>query len=460
MALNDLFNPKSVAVIGASRDTKSAGYGILKNLVEGSFLKCRYGKPFGGKVYAINPNADEILGKNCFPSIARISEPIDLAIIALPVKIVEKEVDNCIKKKVKSIILISTGFAEIGKEGKAIQDRIAGKLKKRKIDLLGPNCLGIIRTSTHLNATFAPSMPPPGKIAFISQSGALANSVIDWAIEERYGFSSIVSIGNQADKDIPDFIEYFARDEETKVITLYIEGLKDGKKFLNIAKKAKKPIIAIKSGKTAHGKSAVSSHTGSLAGDYEVYQAAFKQAGVILAESVEEMFDIAKALASQPIPTKNAIAIVTNGGGPGVLCADYCSENGVNLITLEKNTIKELESSNLMHPAFSRSNPLDIVGDALPERYKFAINTLLSKDYIAGLIIIQTLQTMTDSAENARAIVEASKKYPDKPIICTYIGGKFSRQSIIYLEANSVPDYNDVRKSAKVMAALVGRIKR
>jgi len=461
-SIKDLFDPKTIAVIGASRNHGSVGYGILKNLVKGCVLRCKYCSPFLGKVFPVNPFADEILGIKCEKSIMNIKESIDLAIISTPANIVEKNVNECIKKKVKGIIIVSAGFSESGEKGKRLQEIIVKRLRKAKIPLIGPNCLGIIKTSNHLNASFAPSMPPKGNIAFISQSGALADSIIDWAIEERYGFSSIVSLGNSASLDASDFIEYFRDDKETKVITLYIEGLQDGGKFLKIASKVSKtkPIIAVKAGKTSKGAKAVSSHTGSLAGDYEIYKAAFKQSKVILAESIEEMFDIAKALVTQPVPKKESIAIVTNGGGAGVLCADYCSEFGINLAELDKKTIEELDKSGVMHPAYSRSNPLDIVGDALPERYKVAIETLLSKDYISGLIVIQTLQTMTDTIEDAKIVIEAHKKYPSKPIICTYMGGKFTKSSVKYLEENNIPDYNDVRKSARAMAALVSRIRK
>lgn len=460
MSLKDIFNPKTIAIIGASRDPKSVGYGLLQNIKEGGVMKCRYTLPFPGKVFPVNPHADSILGLRCYKGILDINEKVDMAIIAVPVQIVEQQVELCIQKKVKGVIIISAGFSETGDEGKILQERIAAKLQKAKISLIGPNCLGIIRTSNHLNASFAPSMPPHGKVAFISQSGALADSIIDWAIQERYGFSSIVSIGNSADRDVSDFIEYCGNDKETSVITLYIEGIKDGRKFMEKASKAsrKKPIIAVKPGKTQQGKKAISSHTGSLAGNYEIYKAAFRQSGVILAESVEEMFDMAKAFAHQPIPKTNSIAIITNGGGPGALCADYCTEFGVNLATIDEKTLKELESSGKIHKGFSRSNPLDILGDALADSYKVAINTLLSKNYISGLIIIQTLQTMTETLENTRIIVEAHKKFPTKPILCTYVGGRFSKLSIEHLEAHKIPDFNDVRKTARVMSALVRRI--
>ena len=250
--------------------------------------------------------------------------------------------------------------------------QIAELAKKAKIPLLGPNCLGVIRPSSKMNASFAPSTPPQGNIAFISQSGALADSIIDWAIEARYGFSAVVSIGNRADLDIVDFLEYFAEDEQTKAITIYMEGIDDGEKFMEVAKKVskKKPIIALKAGRTDYGKDAVSTHTGSLAGSYKIYEAAFKQAGVIVADTVEEMFDLAKVLAYQPVCNGNNVAIISNAGGPAVLCADYCGLFGINLPELKKSTINKLDKTGLMHNAYSKRNPLDIVGDALPERYE------------------------------------------------------------------------------------------
>lgn len=457
--LDFVFNPKSVVLIGASRDSRSVGYGILKNLVSGCFFESRYCKPFQGKVHAVNPNAQEILGVKCYPSISEIKDEVDLAVIAVPAKIVPKIMRDCVKKGVKSFIVISAGFGEIGQEGKKLQNEIVDIARKAKIPLIGPNCLGIIRTPIYLNASFAPSMPPKGPVAFLSQSGAIADSIIDWAIEHRYGMSTLVSYGNRADMDVHDFLEWLYDDPETKAIALYLEGIEDGKRFMEVARKvsARKPIIALKAGRTSEGISAIASHTGSLAGSYEVYKTAFRQSNVILADSIEELFDLAKALANQPACRENSVAIVTNGGGCGVLCADYCSSLGVKLAELKKNTLQKLDSTKKMHPAYSRRNPLDIVGDALPERYEIAINTLLGEDYIHGLIVIQTLQTMTDPEKDAKVIIEAHKKYPNKPIICVYMGGQYSRKGAETLEEHRIPDYNDVSKAAKAMWVLVKR---
>ncbi len=457
--LDSLFKPKSIALIGASRDEKSVGHGILRNLVKGCNYECRYCMPFEGKIFPVNPNASEILGLKCYPSIKSIRDEIDLAIIAVPSKIVPFVAKECAEKKVKAVVVISAGFAELNGEGKKLQEELLKILRKANIPLVGPNCLGIIRPASKMNASFAPTTPPEGNVAFVSQSGALADSIIDWAIEARYGFSTIISYGNKADLDVHDFMRWLEKDKETRVITLYIEGIDDGRKFIEVASKTarKKPVIALKAGRTDAGIKAISSHTGSLAGSYNIYLAAFKQSGVLAADTIEEMFDNAKAFANQPLPKLNSIAIVTNGGGCGVMCADYCESFGVKLAELKPTTIKKLDKSGKMHPACSRKNPLDIVGDALPERYEAAINILLAENYIYGLIVIQTLQTMTDPLENAKIIIEAKKKHPEKPIICVYMGGKFSKEGSNLLEQHGIPDYNDLRKAAKAMEALVRR---
>jgi len=458
--LDNLLNAKSIALIGASRDEKSVGYGILMNLTQGCAEKfyCNYSKPFQGSVFAVNPKADEILGKKCYKSILEINEEIDLGIIAVPAPAVISIVKDCIKKKVRALIVISSGFAEYNEEGKKMQKEISEIVKKAGIPLVGPNCLGILNPLNNMNASFAPGIPPAGGITFISQSGALADSIIDWSIEERYGFRAIVTYGNKADVDETDFLEYFGQDKDTKAIALYVEGINNGRKFMEVAKKVskKKPVIILKSGRTEKGMHAVSSHTGSLAGSYEVYKAAFKQSGIIIADTVEELFDIAITLSNQPACGKN-VGIITNAGGPGVLCADYCETIGLNVVGIKESTLQKLEKTGLMHPAYSRANPLDIVGDALPERYEAAINTLMAEPYIDGIIVIQTLQTMTDPLKDAEIVVAARKKFPDKPVLCVYMGGKFSKEGVRILKENGVPDFNDLKKAVSAMKFLSER---
>lgn len=457
--LDILFNPKSIAIIGASQKHASVGNGIVRSLSEGGVFKNRYCKPFKGKIYPVNPHEERILGHKVYKSINMIKGNVDMAIIAVSAKIVPDILTECAKKKVKAAIVVSAGFSEMGDEGKILQEKINKIAKESGILLVGPNCLGIIRTWSDLNASFAPCMPPRGNIGFISQSGALADSIIDWAIDERYGMSTIISYGNGAMLDAADFMEWLSNDDKTKAITLYIEGLKDPLKFLRIAKEVtkKKPVIVIKGGRTDEGQKAISSHTGSLAGSYEIYEAMFKQAGIFIADTVEELFDTAKALANQPVVKENSIVIITNGGGAGVLTADYCRELGVNLAVLKESTLKKLDESGVMHKAYSRRNPLDLVGDALPKRYEAALNILLAEDYIHGAIVLQTLQTMTEPIEDAKVIIAAHRRFPEKPIICTYMGGKYSEGGINILEENGIPDFNDPKKTVRGMKALIKR---
>ena len=453
-----LFSPKSVAVIGASRDGKSAGYGVLKSLVTGCVFMAKACSPFRGKIYAINPNAKSILGKKCFGSIAEIPESVDLAIICVPAKIVPQVMKDCAENGVKTAIIISAGFAELGEEGRKLQEEIARIAKAAKMRVLGPNSLGIIRPEKNLNASFALSTPEAGEIAFISQSGAIADSVVDWALEARYSFSTIVSLGNSSDLDVSDFLKYCLQDNETKAIAMYLEWIKDGKKFMNIAKKVakKKPIVLLKGGRTEKGNAAAISHTGNIAGSFSVYEAAMKQCGVFMVESIEDLFDLTKALSEQPRSNGKRIGIITNGGGVGVLTADYCAQMGLEVVKLNETTLNKLEKTGKMHKAYSRSNPVDLVGDALPERYETAINILLSEKYIDGLIVIQTLQTMTQSEEDAKVIINAHRRFPKKPIVCVFMGGKYTAKGVALLRKNNISDYNDPLKAVKVMKALCG----
>ncbi len=444
--LEKLFNPKSVAVIGASRKRNTVGHGLFRNLVFGS-------RPFKGRVFPVNPNAISILGLKCYRTILDVKDNVDLAVIAVRAAIVPEIVNQCVKKKVGAIIIISAGFGELSVRGKKMEDEMSGVLRRAGIPMLGPNCLGIIRTANNLNASFAPVMPPAGSVAFISQSGALIDSVVDWSVGARYGFSVVVSYGNKAMLDVDDFFDYLDKDKNTKVIALYIEGVNDGGKFIKAAKKIKKPIIALKAGRSEQGIKAIGSHTGTLAGQYEIYKAAFKQSGVLLADTVEELFNNAKSLACLP-KLKGGVGIITNGGGCGVLAADYCSELGVPLVKIKKSTLKKLDCSGKMHPAYSRANPLDIVGDALAERYKTAINVLLSEKYVGGLIVVQTLQSNTESEKDALAVIKARKKYPTKPVICVFMGGKFIQKAVNLLNKAGIPNYGDLKKAALAMKAL------
>ena len=449
MSLDVFFNPKSIALVGATDRRNSVGLALVKNVFSTSKRR---------NIYLINPFRKRVLGKKTYPSILNVASSIDLVVIAVPSKLVPQIIDECIQKKVKGVIIISAGFAELGREGIRVQNDIAQKLKKARIPLIGPNCLGIISLSNKLNASFAPATPPRGNIAFISQSGAVIDSVIDSSLGESYGFSHIISCGNEAGLTLNDFLEFLENDRATKVIIIYVEEIKEGREFIKIAQRItkKKPIIVLKAGKTKAGQRAVQSHTGSLAGEEEVYSAAFLQSGVIEVSSLEEMFDLAKALAWQP-RIKNNIAVITNGGGCGVLAVDYCEERGIHLSRIYQKTLKRIDQSHLMNPAYSRKNPLDIIGDALSSRYEVAIENILRQKDIEGLIVIQTFQLMTETEKDAKVIISAHKKFPFKAIVCAFLGGKMTQPGINLLEKHHIPNYSDVLRAVKAMDVLIKR---
>ncbi len=443
--LDKIFNPKSIAIIGASPKEKTVGFGLVKNALTGKDLR---------QIFFVNPNRSEILGEKTFNKVADIQTDIDLAVIAVSAEHVSDVIDECCEKKVGGIIVISAGFSEMGKDGQIHQEEILEKVRKVGIPMLGPNCLGVVRTKNKLNASFAPTTPGEGSIAFISQSGALVDVIIDGV--EKIGVSAAVSYGNEADVGLTDLLEWFAEDEETKVIALYIEAIKDGRKFMEVAKRIAKikPIVAIKAGKFASGIKAVQSHTGSMAGDYETYKAVFKQIGIIEADSIEELIDISKALSWQPTCV-NSFAIVTNGGGCGVMAADYCKIQGMNLAKLSKETIDSISNSSDMGPLWSRANPIDIIGDASPARYKTAVEAVLSQKNIGGVMVIQTPQIMTDPMENAKIIVEARRLFPTKPIICFFLGGEMSLGAINLLENNKIPNYDELKRGVVALKSLI-----
>ncbi|KUK49840.1 MAG: Acetyl coenzyme A synthetase (ADP forming), alpha domain protein [Parcubacteria bacterium 33_209] len=416
--MNYIFNPKKVALIGASEKENSVGLGLAKNMLSDN-------------VFFVNPNRKSVLGIDCYNKITDIKEDIDLAVIAVPSKIVKSIVDDCVLKKVKGVIIISGGFKEVGNQKE--EEEIRDILREHKIKLIGPNCLGII--SENINASFSYTTPQRGSIAFLSQSGAIINSVID-----RAGFSKIVSYGNEADLELVDFLEYLDKDKQTKVIAIYLEGIKDGRKFMEVARRIKKPIVLIKAGRSELGSIAVGTHTGALSGNYDVFVSAMKQVGVITVNSIEELIDFSKALASLP-KCKNGVGIITNGGGLGVLAADYCFEYKINLPELSKKTLIKLKELDGVE---NKINPLDIIGDAMPQRYRIAMDALLSQKEIGGLIVISAPQTMTDHQENAKIVIEMRKKYPLKPIVCCFHSG----------ELEDVPNYSDVLRAVKSIKKL------
>lgn len=443
--MNYLFNPKSVALIGATDRPASVGRGLAKNLLQGKSSR---------KIYFVNPNRKKVLGLKTYSQVTDIKKAVALAIIAVPAKIVPKVIKQCTNKKVKAIIVISSGFKETGKKGKELEQKIKKLCQQADIDLIGPNCLGILRPSSRLNASFAPATPKAGKIALISQSGALLDSIIDATADSSYGFSAIISYGNEAGLKLTDFLSWADKDKKTQVIALYMEGLINGREFFNLAKNIKKPVVVLKGGKTKTAQKAVSTHTGALAGESQIYSAAFKQAGLIEVVSIGELLDVAKALAWQP-KIKNGIGVVTNGGGAGILTADYCEKFGVKLTPLAPATKRKITKAKAMSLNWSKSNPADIVGDALADRYEVATEALLSQKNIYGLLVIQTMQIMTEPTKNAKIIIKAKKKWPDKAIVAVFMGEKLTKSAVNLLEKNKIPNYFDPNRAVRAMKALI-----
>jgi acetyltransferase len=440
--LDKIFNPQSVAIIGASDSEGSVGYAIVKNFTQLGYT---------GKVYFVNVRKPEILGIKTYPSVDQIQEPVDLAMIATPAKTVPDVMEECGRAHVKGVIIVSAGFKETGPEGKALEDKIAEIAKKYNIRVIGPNCIGIIRPRNNLNATFLDKVPKAGKIAFISQSGALGSAILDWAITENIGFSNFVSIGSMLDVDFGDLIDYFGSDPKTKSILMYIEGITDARKFMSAARHfaRTKPIIVVKSGKFSESAKAVASHTGSLSGQDDVYDAAFKRAGVVRVDEIADLFNAAEVLGTQPLPKGKRVAIITNAGGPGVMTTDALIAQGGQLASLSKKTVDSLNA--VLPPFWSHGNPIDVLGDASADRYKAALEACLNDDNVDGIAIVFTQQAVSDAVGIANSIVEMvhSKSYQTKTIVTSLMGSGAVVEANKILNANNIPTYSTPEQAIK-----------
>ncbi|MEM1957143.1 MAG: acetate--CoA ligase family protein [Archaeoglobaceae archaeon] len=432
--MRSFFYPNSIALVGASAKKGSVGNVILKNL-----------KKFGGKIYAINPNHTEIEGVECFPSVESLPEVVDLAIIATPARTVSEIVDECGRKGIKNVIVISAGFRETGSEGAVLEEKVAEIARKHGIRLLGPNCLGVINPEINLNATFSEIMPRKGKIAFLSQSGAFILAVILWAQKSKFGFSKIVSMGNKAVLSEADFLRFFATDEKTEAIMLYVEGIRNGKEFMEVARKVakEKPIIVMKAGKTESGARAASSHTGSLAGSYEIYKTAFEQCGIVVAETVEELFDFSFALSR--FRRAGRVAIVTNSGGPGVMASDAVEINGLELANFKRETIEELRK--ILPPSANFYNPVDILGDADTERFVKALDAVEVDENVGSIVAILAPTAQIDYRKAVDRVLTSKK-----PIFCCFMGlDEFDEERLI---ESRIPNFFDPSRAVKVISAV------
>lgn len=442
--LDTFFNPKSIAVIGASSNPAKLGYAVVNNLIQ-------YGYP--GRVYPVNPGGKDILGLTSFASVLDVPGAIDLAVIVIPYQHVPEALKTCGEKGIPAAIIISAGFREAGREGLERELELIEISKQYHIRLIGPNCLGVVDTYTPLNASFSAGMPPAGPLAFMSQSGALGTAVLDMAIAGRLGLSKFASLGNKADVSEIDLLQAWQDDEHTRVILIYNEGLPNGQEFIQVARRATRhlPVVAIKSGVTQAGSRAVSSHTGSLAGSEQAYQAAFHQAGVLRAESMESLFDMALALGYQPGLKSDRIAIITNAGGPGILATDSLERNGLGMARFEAETIHKLES--FLPDSASAANPVDVLGDALADRYQFALETVLADPNVDGLLVVLTPQAMTEIEATAEAVASESEK-TEKPVLACFMGEARIKQGIDILTREGVPNYPFPERAARAFRAL------
>lgn len=413
--MNDFFYPRSIAVIGAAREEDKVGHSVLKNLIDANFQ---------GELVPVNPNADEILGLKALHKATKV----DLAVIVVPAKIVPAVLEESARVGVKASIIISAGFRESGAQGAKLEAQIRDITKKYGIRIVGPNCLGIMSTGANLNASFASEYPVKGGISLISQSGAICTSFLDWAANESLGFDKLVSVGNKVDVTEAELLDYIARDPSTRVVALYVEGIDNGREFMEVSKEVSrlKPVIALKAGRTDTGAKAASSHTGALAGSDATYDAAFKQSGILRVNSIDEFFDAAKAFSRCPIPKIPGVAIITNAGGPGVLASDASAECGVPLANFTKETIEALR--NALPQESNIYNPIDILGDAKPRRYVATLEIILADQNVGAVILLLTPQAMTEPEETANLINRLSL-HASKPIITSFIGGNELRKA-------------------------------
>ncbi|ASJ10189.1 acetyl-CoA synthetase [Thermococcus sp. P6] len=446
MTFDYFFRPEGIAVIGASNDPLKLGYEVFKNL-----------KGYrDGTVYPVNVREELVQGVKAYRNVKDIPGRVDLAVVVVPKRFVRQTLIDCGEKGVKGVILITAGFGEVDEEGKREERELVEIARKYGMRIVGPNCVGIMNTHNDMNATFIMNAKK-GDIAFISQSGALGAGIIYKTLKEGIGFSKFVSIGNMADVDFAELMDYLANTEEDRAIVLYIEGLRDGRRFMEAAKRVtkKKPVIVLKAGKSESGARAASSHTGSLAGSYRIYEAAFRQSGVMVADTIDEMLSMARAF-TQPLPEGKRVAIMTNAGGPGVLTADAIDKYGLKLANLEEGTVEELRS--FLPPMAALKNPVDMIASARGEDYYKTAKALLKDPNVDMLISICVVPTFAGMKprEHAEGVVRAVEEVNNgKPVLGLFMAGHVSEEAKEILEANGIPSYERPEDVAAGAYALV-----
>lgn len=442
--LDPFFAPKSIAIIGATTTRPSVGYTLMNNLISGGFK---------GKIYPVNPKYSTLFDLPCYPSIEEIKEPIDLVIIITPAKTVPGIIEAAGKKQVKGAVIISAGFKELGVEGTKLENLVLEKARASGIRIIGPNCLGVMNPHTHFNGTFAASMAQKGSIAFISQSGAMCTAVLDWSLKENIGFSAFVSIGSMADINWGHLIDYLGSDPHTKSILIYMETIGNARDFLSAAKEValSKPIIVIKPGRTEAAAKAAASHTGSLSGSDEVFDAAMQRVGVLRVDEIGELFNMAEVLAKQPTPKGPNLAIITNAGGPAVLATDATARYGAEMATLSQDTVEKL--SAFLPNAWSHGNPVDLLGDADPTRYEKAFEIVAKDPNVDGILVILSPQDMTDSVGTAKSLIPYAK-WSDKPLLASWMGGAEIAEGEKILSDAGIPSFPYADSASRTFASM------
>lgn len=439
----DLFLPRSIAVVGASTDPRKVGYAAFRNLLR-----------FKGDLYPVNPKRDEILGRKAYPSLKALPGPVDMVVIAIPAPLVPGVIEEAGHAGARLVVVLSAGFREAGEEGARLEETLVANAKKAGIRIVGPNCLGIMLPPYRINTTFDPVSPRPGTIAFISQSGAVITMVVDWSLPEEIGFSMVISVGNQADLTFQDYLHYAEQDANTRSIIMYVEEIRDGCGFLRIVRRvaARKPVIVLKSGASERGQRTASSHTGSLAGDYEVYRGAFEQAGVIAVDSFSEAFQIAELLGSEGYPVGRRALVVTSGGGLAVLSSDYAERFGVDLIDLPFDLLTEL--NGLLPEQWNRQNPLDLIGDAGADRFARVFDVLIRRQDLWDIAIVIAVPSATmDPAHLANEVVRFSE-HTDKMIVGCLAGGDSIRAGLRILREHHIPNFEEIEDAFRALGTV------
>jgi acetyl coenzyme A synthetase (ADP forming)-like protein len=446
--IESIMSPSSIAVVGATNRQGSVGRAVFTNILLGGYQ---------GVLYPVNPKARSVLSVKTHPKLTDIPDDVDLAVIIVPAPIVASVLEEAGNKQVKGAIVITAGFKEAGAEGRQREQLLMETAAAYNIRLVGPNCLGVINNNpdVRMNASFATKMPQAGNIAFISQSGALCTAVLDYAEGRNVGFSKFISFGNKADVSEIDLLQYLKNDPDSDVILMYLEDISNGREFLDTARQitweTHKPMLAIKSGRSAEGARAAASHTGSLAGSDNAYDALFHQSGILRVEGISELFDQAVAFSQQPVPKGNRIAIITNAGGPGIMATDTAIRHDLKLADLSDETKQKLKEN--LPPAASVQNPVDVIGDATHDRYEAAMRHILADESVDGAIVILSPQAMTDILETAQIVPRVTKDI-DKPVLCSFMGVVDVSVGTQYLEQHGIPNYPFPGAAVRSMAAM------